>query len=124
MMQRMKSGLAGCGNQAQKEVYTTVDKGIDNKRVPVSRLIRKTRHKAYDVDAPLVDEIMNVKKVTIPLKMHIGAPAVCVVSQGQQVSKGDLIADIKEGALGAKIHASISGTVTAVNGDSVTIEVK
>ncbi len=124
MMQRMKSGLAGAGIKPKKEVYTTVDKGIDNKRVPVSRLIGRLGIKQYDVDAPLVDEIMNVKKVTIPLKMHIGAPAVCVVSQGQQVSKGDLIADIKEGALGAKIHASISGTVTAVNGDSVTIEVK
>lgn len=46
------------------------------------------------------------------------------VSQGQQVNRGELIADIKEGALGAKIHASISGTVTAVNNDSITIEVK
>ena len=67
---------------------------------------------------------MEVSSVKIPLRMHIGAPAVPVVSQGQQVNRGELIADIKEGALGAKIHASISGTVTAVNNDSITIEVK
>ena len=124
MMQRMKQGLAQAGIRPKKEVYTTVDKGIDTKRVPVSRMIGRLGIKEYDVAAPLNDELMSVDKVVIPLRMHIGAPAVAVVSEGQAVSRGDLIADIKEGALGAKIHASISGTVTAVTNDSITIEVK
>ena len=124
MMQRMKQGLAQAGIKPKKEVYTTVDKGIENKRLPVSRMIGRLGIKEYDVPAPLHDNLMEVSSVKIPLRMHIGAPAVPVVSQGQQVNRGELIADIKEGALGAKIHASISGTVTAVNNDSITIEVK
>lgn len=124
MMQRMKQGLAQAGIKPKKEVYTTVDKGIDNKRVPVSRMIGRLGIKQYDVPAPLNDELMGVDCVKIPLKMHIGAPSVPVVSAGQAISRGDLIADIKEGALGANVHASISGTVTAVTNDSITIEVK
>ena len=124
MMQRMKQGLAQAGIKPKKEVYTTVDKGIENKRLPVSRMIGRLGIKEYDVPAPLHDNLMEVSSVKIPLRMHIGAPAVPVVSQGQQVNRGELIADLKEGALGAKIHASISGTVTAVNNDSITIEVK
>ena len=124
MMQRMKQGLQQAGIKPKKEVYTSVDKGIANKRVPVSRIIGRLGIKQYDVPAPLNDELMSVDSVKIPLRMHIGAPAVPVVSEGQTVSRGDLIADIKEGALGAKIHASISGTVTAVTNDSITIEVK
>ena len=59
--------------------------------------------------------------VRIPLKMHVGAPAVSVVSEGQQVKRGTMIADIREKALGAKIHASITGTVTKVTDDWIEI---
>lgn len=124
MMQRMKQGFSQAGIKPKKEVYTTVDKGIDTKRVPVSRMIGRLGIKKYDVPAPLNEELMNVNKVVIPLRMHIGAPAVAVVTSGQAVERGELIADIKEGALGAKIHASITGIVTAVTNDSITIEVK
>lgn len=41
---------------------------------------------------------------------------------GDPVQKGDLIARIPEGKLGANLHASISGTVTAVDGGSITIQ--
>ena len=40
-------------------------------------------------------------------------PAEPVVQVGDRVSKGQLIADIPEGKLAARIHASIDGTVTA-----------
>jgi Na+-translocating ferredoxin:NAD+ oxidoreductase RnfC subunit len=37
------------------------------------------------------------------------------VQKGDSVKKGDLIGEIPEGALGARVHASIDGTVEAVN---------
>ena len=74
----------------------------------------------YDVPAPLEDELMNVNQVRIPLKMSIGAPSTPVVAVGDSVNAGDLIADIRENALGSKIHASISGIVSAV-GDFIEI---
>ena len=53
-------------------------------------------------------------RVEIPVQMHIGAPAVPVVSPGDRVRAGDLIAQPPEGALGARIHASLTGRVESV----------
>ena len=59
-------------------------------------------------------------KVRIPMRMHIGAPSVPVVSVGDEVRVGQLIAKCPDGALGSAIHASISGKVVSVN-DSIEI---
>jgi Na+-translocating ferredoxin:NAD+ oxidoreductase RnfC subunit len=45
-----------------------------------------------------------------------------VVAKGDRVRKGDLIGEIPKGALGARIHASIDGTVTAVDGERIIIQ--
>ena len=76
----------------------------------------------YDVPAPLDERDIGVRTVTIPLQQHIGAPSVPVVSVGDRVEKGTLIADIKEKSLGAKIHASISGTVAEVTSKAIVIQ--
>ena len=49
----------------------------------------------------------------LPLQQHIGAPAECLVQPGDTVYKGQLIAR-QVGAISAAVHASSSGTVTAV----------
>ncbi len=51
--------------------------------------------------------------VTIPLSMHIGAPARCVVSPGDHVYVGTLIGEAA-GAISANVHASVSGTVKKI----------
>ena len=122
VMQQMKQGLAAAGVKANKEVYGPVDGGLETKKLPVSRLIARLGISAYDVPAPMQTDILPVRKVEIPLRMHIGAPSVAVVAAGQTVQKGQLIADIPENALGAKIHASISGTVTEVTAEAVKIQ--
>ena len=77
----------------------------------------------YDTHPPFCEDEIAVTKVTIPLQQHIGKPALAVVKTGDRVRKGDLVGEIPEGALGARIHASIDGIVTAVN-DTVVIEKK
>ncbi|MCR9104937.1 MAG: electron transport complex subunit RsxC [Gammaproteobacteria bacterium] len=52
-------------------------------------------------------------ELTIPLSQHIGAPAVPVVEVGQRVFKGQVIAQPK-GLVSVPVHASSSGTVTAI----------
>ncbi len=52
-------------------------------------------------------------KVRIPMAMHIGAPCKPVVAKGDTVAVGQLIGE-PAGFVGAPIHASVSGTVTAV----------
>lgn len=53
-------------------------------------------------------------RVSIPMKMHLGAPCEPVVSVGDTVEVGQLIGDSKA-AISAPIHASISGTVKKIN---------
>lgn len=55
--------------------------------------------------------------------MHIGTPSVPIVKAGDRVKQGQLVAEIPEAKLGARIHASIDGTVTAVTGDAIEIRV-
>ncbi|MBQ2445258.1 MAG: SLBB domain-containing protein [Oscillospiraceae bacterium] len=121
VMQVLKSAVASKGTRARKEVYTTVDGGLENKKVPVSRLIARMGLKKYDVPAPLVDKALTTDCVRIALRMGVGAPSVPKVQVGDKVRKNQLVADIAEGKLGVKMHASISGTVTDISNDYIEI---
>ena len=90
--------------------------------VPTDRLIARINLTQYDVDAPWTEEaVVDPQVVGINLKDHVGAPAVPLVQAGDHVDAGQKIADIKEGALGATVHASISGTVESVQFNVITI---
>lgn len=58
--------------------------------------------------------------ITIPLRQHVGGPCKPIVEIGQEVKKGELIAS-PEG-LGANIHSSVYGVVTAIENGNVVIE--
>ena len=53
------------------------------------------------------------KQLTLPLNQHIGAPAEPVVSVGERVLKGQLIATAS-GFVSAPVHAPTSGTVSFI----------
>ena len=57
--------------------------------------------------------ITDIQTVTIPMSMHIGAPAKPCVKAGDLVSVGTLIAEAG-GFVSAPIHASVSGKVTKI----------
>lgn len=122
MMTTLKTALLKDGKKPQKEIYGSVDPAFDSKKLPTSRLIGRLGISDYNVPAPMDTQVLYTDKVKIPLKMNVGAPSVPVVSAGQNVAKGQLIADIKEGALGAKIHASIDGTVISVTDQYIEIK--
>ena len=121
VMQTLKSAIASKGTRARKEVYGEVDGGLENKKVPVSRLIARLGVSEYDVPAPLVDKAMTTDCVRIALRMGVGAPSVPKVAVGDKVRKNQLIADIAEKKLGVKMHASISGTVTEITDEYIEI---
>ena len=56
------------------------------------------------------------------MRQNIGAPCSPIVKTGDVVTVGQKIAAPPEGALGAPIHASINGKVTAVTENFVTIK--
>ena len=53
------------------------------------------------------------KTVSIPMSQHIGAPCIPIVKKGDTVDMGQIIGEVKAG-LGCPVHASVSGTVIAI----------
>ena len=60
-----------------------------------------------------IEQIKAPAQVVIPMSMHIGAPCKPVVSVGDKVTVGQVIGE-PGGFVSAPIHASVSGTVKAV----------
>ncbi|MCX7718245.1 MAG: SLBB domain-containing protein [Candidatus Sumerlaeaceae bacterium] len=87
----------------------------DARRTPIKRLITKLGLQGYANKGALRPAEVETGRVRLPLKQHAGAPCVPKVSVGDRVRRGDIVAAPPDGQLGALIHASISGTVTAVN---------
>jgi len=93
------------------------------KLYPVPKLTRRIAMTAYDVPAPMKDDYNGkVTRVTLPLKQSLGAPSVPVVTTGDTVNRGDLVADIPEKALGSRIHSPITGRVAQASDGKIIIE--
>jgi Na+-translocating ferredoxin:NAD+ oxidoreductase RnfC subunit len=85
------------------------------RKVPTSRLTLKTGLAGYmDLHPEFMGEF-GAEEVRIPLSQHIGAPAAAVVRPGDEVQAGDVIGEIPDKALGARVHASIAGRVVHVD---------
>jgi Na+-translocating ferredoxin:NAD+ oxidoreductase RnfC subunit len=93
----------------------------DARRIPLAQLVRRLGLARYDLPAPLTAVELHPPRVRLPLRQHIGAPAEPVVAEGDRVEEGDLVAEIPEGQLGARVHASITGTVSHV-GEEIVIQ--
>jgi Na+-translocating ferredoxin:NAD+ oxidoreductase RnfC subunit len=89
------------------------------RHVPLSSLIKKLGLSGFRNVGPLVDARWQLERVRIPLKQHVGSPAVAAVRAGERVEEGQVIGAAPEG-LGVAVHASVRGTVESV-GDEVVI---
>ena len=74
--------------------------------------IHPPENKHQSVGAP-IEHAGIPPQLTLPLSQHIGAPASCIVSVGDQVLKGQVIAEAK-GFVSAALHAPTSGTISAI----------
>jgi cobalamin reductase len=81
----------------------------------LSVLKRRLGLAEFDDNAPFTGEILAPSVVTIPLKQHMGVPAVSQVKPGDWVREGDVIADVPDGQLGVPVHASINGQVESID---------
>lgn len=91
--------------------------------IPSKRLVAKLGLTRFDKPAPITGTDFKPQYISIALRQHIGAPATPVVTVGQQVKAGQQIGKIPENSLGAAVHASLEGTVTEINDNSIVIKV-
>ena len=111
----MKATAKANGIPLPKGIKPDLDvKDAEFKKVSVERLTARLGLTKYNVPAP-INEDFSTGTVKIQLLQHIGAPAIACVSEGDTVKRGDVIAKVKDGALGADVHASIDGKITTVN---------
>ncbi len=122
-------------NQAVKEVLRENGKKYEGTReimahnqewrsyrkVPVERLASKIGIDRYmHLNTPYIGELAPVS-VSVPLRQHIGGPAVPVVREGDALKCGDLLAEAPQTGLGARVHTGISGLVGKVDGSAIFI---
>lgn len=118
----IKAELQNSGFEWPKQtVSPMVREAFAFRKVPTERLIQRLDLKRYVKDLDFVETSAAPRKVTIPLKQHIGEAAVPTVKTGDHVQRGDRIGDIKNATTSACVHAAISGRVTGV-ADAIVIE--
>ena len=107
---------AGMKYEGSRDVNEAYTQWREFRRVPVPRLVNKIGISRY-MELPTNDlGALSPAEVRIPLRQHIGAPAQAVVKAGDRVKCGDVIGEIPEQGLGARIHASMDGVVKSVDG--------
>jgi Na+-translocating ferredoxin:NAD+ oxidoreductase RnfC subunit len=118
---KQKCLAEGVKREPKRETYK-VSPFFDNRKVPVRRLMERLEVMKYDTHPEFCTEEIQIRQVTIPLKQHLGETALPVVAVDDSVKRGDVIGEIPEGALGARVHASINGAVSAVDDKKITIQ--
>ncbi|MBW2700731.1 MAG: SLBB domain-containing protein [Deltaproteobacteria bacterium] len=122
MNREMKKKLAAAGVERPAPVEQAERVFAATRKVPTQRLVARLGLSDYDREAPVRAFDVKLTRLRIPLKQHAGAPARAVVRPGQVVAAGDLLGEIPDDALGARVHTGLAGTVSEVNDDSITME--
>lgn len=121
LMTEYKAGLRAAGVKIPQVEAAEVSGSRGLRKAPMKRLMSRLGLSRYDVDAPLDESTVSVRRVKIMLRQHIGAPAVAVVKAGDQVKAGEMIAEPGKG-LSVAIHASIDGVVREANDQFILID--
>jgi Na+-translocating ferredoxin:NAD+ oxidoreductase RnfC subunit len=99
---------------------------LNNRKAPMHRLFDKLGLTQFTNVGPLRAAPLAANKVGIKLKQHLGAPCEAAVQVGDRVRRGQVVGRpaVTNGkpALGAVVHASIDGAVTAVRDGVVWIQ--
>lgn len=117
---RVRAEMARRGVRVEQETRGSVEGVRAHRLVPHSRIMERTGLGPYERELEFGGSI-DPATVRIPVLQHAGAPAAIRVKVGDAVRRGDLIAAADRDRVGANVHASVDGVVTAANG-AVTIE--
>ncbi len=93
---------------------------IAYRKIPVSTVLKKTGISEYAKDTPFAGTVA-AQRVRVPLRRHGGAAAEPVVTKGDWVKTGDVVAAAPADKLGAVCHASIDGRIVDLNPDWLEI---
>lgn len=111
----LKDEMAKRGIRRDTKEITTPLADREWRKVPTGRISGRVGVKNYQT-SPDIDLIeLEPEEVSILLKQGPGKVPEPMVSVGDVVERGAMIASIPAGTMGANLHASIGGTVTEVS---------
>lgn len=116
-----KIDLRAAGIKFEQTKPVRVHPMKEYRRVPQTQLRQRLQVERYESATPYTTSRPEPATARILTKQHAGAPAQPVVVKGDKVKRGEPVAEMAQGALGATVHASIGGTVTAVTPEYVEI---
>ncbi len=117
-----KKYLRAAGMKFIQERVVQVHPMKEYRRIPLTQLRQRLKLEEYERETPFEDLKLKPKTVRIKLKQHAGKPSDPVVKVGDKVKAGDAVGRMtSEKDLGADVHASIDGKVTAVNENYVEV---
>ncbi|MCF6267518.1 MAG: 4Fe-4S dicluster domain-containing protein [Desulfuromusa sp.] len=119
--EQAKTSMREAGQKYQQVKAPRIHSMKDYRRVPTKSLLRRLRIAKYELPTPFADGFPAPDEVRIMLQQHAGKPAVPGVKVGTNVQVNDLLADIPEDSLGARIHASLTGKVSEVTDEYICI---
>ena len=125
-----KRRLAAEGSRQDAPAFNPrrADMHMANRKAPMRRLMQKLGLTPFLNAGPLDASLLKTSRVGIRLQQHVGSPCEPTVKPGTKVAAGDVVGrpPVNDGkpALGAPVHASIDGTVSAVTDGVVWIEGK
>ena len=91
------------------------------RKVPMHRLKERLDLVRYDNPAEISDVEYSPKRVKLLLSQSIGAPSVLVVSKGDTIKCGEIVAKAGKG-LSLPLHASIDGQILDVTDKFIIID--
>ncbi len=119
--QELKARQLSRTEEELEALFRPVHPARKGREIPIQTLYQRLGLTPFDAKADFVETALQPGRVTIPLTSHIGRPATPIVTVGDSVMKGDVIAEVAEDQLGCPAHASISGTIAAIGEESVQI---
>ena len=123
LLQATKANLAKKGIKPQAPAMKEVPSHRELRRIPLSRLRSRLGLDPYNMEAPMDESPIKIKRLKINLSQHIGAPAVPCVKKGDAVEAGQMIAAPAENALSVAIHSPIKGKVVEANKSRIIIAI-
>lgn len=121
LLDEYKAGLRAKGVKVPDKPNGPVNSLREERRVPEHRLVNRLGLHSFDIPAPMKKCDTEIKEVKLLLRQCIGAPCVAVVKTGDKVIEGQMVGEPPKEALGTCLHASITGKVTAVTDNYITI---
>lgn len=94
----------------------------DGRRVPIKTLTKKLHVQDYDLPAPFALQPLIPSRLVLPLKQSAGTACLPKVKVGDRVIAGQIIGEPAPNALGAILHAPVTGYVQMANDQQIILQ--